>query len=241
MRAPRRRQRLGHRAAAGARADDDDVVAGAPSRRAAAGPATRPGRRRSGPSAAGPRWRARGSSPAPGPSRDRRREVAIHRPVAADVAEARELQRAAAPRPRASTNRPLDSNVMTPAPAEELRQPQAAEERRHLARVVERADGAVVVARTPPSCSWRGGRARRATPPAGSPGAETMRGPRLPAMCSQWMPSSKKASPPAMASSLRQSSAAFRRWAMVVKCGEHHLADVPRRATSRRRCTASGL
>ena len=36
-------------------------------------------------------------------------------------------------------------------------------------------------------------------------------------MCSQWMPSSKNASPPAIASSLRQSSAVLSRCAMVVK------------------------
>ena len=43
-------------------------------------------------------------------------------------------------------------------------------------------------------------------------------GPRLPARCSQWMPSSKNASPPAIVSSLRQSSAVLRRCAIVVKC-----------------------
>ena len=82
---------------------------------------------------------------------------------------------------------------------EQLREPQAAEERRNLARVVQRTDGAVVVAK-------RHHHALRAAvrPLAGprrpkSLDRVTICGPRLPARCSQWMPSSKNASPPAIA------------------------------------------
>ena len=59
-------------------------------------------------------------------------------------------------------------------------------------------------------------------------------------MCSQWMPSSKKASPPAIASSLRQSSAVFSRCAMVVKCA-NTISPMTPSASSRRSVTASGL
>jgi hypothetical protein len=67
-----------------------------------------------------------------------------------------------------------------------------------------------------------------------------MRGPRLPAMCSQWIPSSKKASPPAIVSSLRQSSAVFKRLAIVVKCA-NTMSPIAFPASSARSRTASGL
>ena len=134
-----------------------------------------------------------------------------------------EPRQAAAARPARTA--PFDSNVMTPLRPIQLRQPQPLEQRRNLARVVQRADRAVVVPeRHHHALGARVGPvARRRRPEAVD--ASTMRGPRLPARCSQWMPSSKNASPPAIVSSLRQSSAVFSRLAIVAEVREHHLAD----------------
>ena len=46
---------------------------------------------------------------------DRSDEVAIHRPIAADVPEPGKQQPAEDPSPRTTTKRPLDSNVMMPS------------------------------------------------------------------------------------------------------------------------------
>ena len=72
------------------------------------------------------------------------------------------------------------------------------------------------------------------------PSIDTMFGPRLPAICSQWMPSSKNASPPAMVSSLRQSPAVFSRFAMVVKCAKT-ISPIAPSATSFRSTTRERL
>ena len=74
-----------------------------------------------------------------------RGEVAIHRLVAADVPKAREIRRGS-PLPRTEDEESVGFERDDAFAAEQLRQPEAAEERRNLARVVERADGAVVVA-----------------------------------------------------------------------------------------------
>ena len=57
------------------------------------------------------------------------------------------------------------------------------------------------------------------------PWIEVIVGPRLPARCSQWMPSSKNASPPAIVSSLRQSSGRLQAMRDSREMGEDHLAD----------------
>src|SRR6266699_2298366 len=76
--------------------------------------------------------------------------------------------------------------------------------------------------------------ARRSGPPSETEGRNptiaVIRGPRLPARCSQWIPSSKNASPPAIVSSLRQSSDVFREqfsepdrlWFVVIVLADDH-------------------
>ena len=83
MRAGLSAQRVRHRAAAGAAADDDDVVAFVPHHAVRVEGSSRPR-----PSAAGRPSPARGSSRARGRRVIAREEVAIHRLIAADVAEA---------------------------------------------------------------------------------------------------------------------------------------------------------
>ena len=242
MRAPVVGQRVRHRAAAGAAADDDDVVAFGASRIATGGSGVGRRSRRSDPSAADRRWRARGSSRARGRSRIDAAEVAIHRLVAADVAEAREDAAAASPLPRTSTNSAVRLERDDAVAAEQLRQPQALE-----AATESRASSRASRPRrcrsgTPPSCSWRAGRGPRATTDGRIAVRSTMIvGPRLPARCSQWMPSSKNASPPAIVSSLRQSSAVFSRLRdACVKCA-NTISPIAPSASSRRSVTASGL
>ncbi len=67
------------------------------------------------------------------------------------------------------------------------------------------------------------------------PWIDVIAGPRLPARCSQWMPSSKKASPPAIVSSLRQSPSALNFRAIVVKCANTISPMTPSARSLRRR------